>query len=351
MKNLTFIILIVVVIFGAFQIMNLVKGQELSPPLSEEEEKYCESRYGDNITRCVTILDRMTPEERQYCDGSYQDYEDAGMNVICPPFLAKSLELDKEKEEKEPLSGIIRDTKNMSGLTAEDKKQQEKVENYYFSINIPDSWAYIESSDTPQAETTGYGPANNIQLTPKQFSDLLITPSEKFWEKMKDGGAYASFYQDVDYRIKNAPLESYVKYVIDNRGIVNITSQQYTTVGNEKAVRIYTNETTSYGNTSFVRYLVMDDDEKPYHIMYFADAKNYEKYLPEFEQMVKSLRFVDGALSESDGNLTNTKTNFSGANLTELSNRDTSNNRSPEELYNECVGIAGKSLCDFLFRR
>jgi S1-C subfamily serine protease len=27
------------------------------------------------------------------------------------------------------------------------------------------------------------------------------------------------------------------------------------------------------------------------------------------------------------------------------------NNRSPEELYDECVGIAGKSLCDFLFRR
>jgi serine protease Do len=27
------------------------------------------------------------------------------------------------------------------------------------------------------------------------------------------------------------------------------------------------------------------------------------------------------------------------------------NNRSPEELYDECVSIAGKSLCDFLFRR
>jgi hypothetical protein len=147
-----------------------------------------------------------------------------------------------------------------------------------------------------------------------------------------------------------SPLESYVKYEIDKLGLLNITSQQYSTVGKEKSVRIYANDSTYYPNTNIVLYLVMHDKEL-YEISYFANPKNYEKYLPEFEQMVKSLRFVDGALSESDGNLTNTKTNFSGANLTELSNRDTSNNRSPEELYNECVGIAGKSLCDFLFRR
>jgi hypothetical protein len=27
------------------------------------------------------------------------------------------------------------------------------------------------------------------------------------------------------------------------------------------------------------------------------------------------------------------------------------NNKSQEELYNECVNVAGKSLCDFLFKR
>jgi hypothetical protein len=151
-----------------------------------------------------------------------------------------------------------------------------------------------------------------------------------------------------------SPLESYVKYEIDKLGLLNITSQQYSTVGKEKSVRIYANDSTYYPNTNIVLYLVMHDKE-PYEISYFANPKNYEKYLPEFESIVKSFRFVDipseiENLAEN-GNETNTTTNFSDANLTELSNRDTSNNRSPEELYNECVGIAGKSLCDFLFRR
>jgi hypothetical protein len=53
---------------------------------------------------------------------------------------------------------------------------------------------------------------------------------------------YAIFAQDTNYPIKNAPLESYVKYKIDKLGIQNITSQQYTTVGKEKAVRIDANE-------------------------------------------------------------------------------------------------------------
>ena len=79
--------------------------------------------------------------------------------------------------------------------------------------------------------------------------------------------------------------------------------------------------------------------------------ENYEKYLPEFEQMVKSFRFVGSASSEPDGNLTNTPTNFSGANLTEFNTKGTSNGNSPQELYDECFRVAGKNFCDFLFRK
>jgi hypothetical protein len=192
---------------------------------------------------------------------------------------------------------------------------QEKVENLYFSINIPDSWTYTESSNTPQARSTGLGPGNTINLTPSEFSDLLLIPMEKFREKIQDRGAYATFFQDSDYRIKNAPLESYVKYAIDNLGIQNITSQQYTTVGKEKSVKINTND-MPYGNSKLVVYLVMHD-KQPYSIMYKADAKNYEKYLPEFEKIVKSFTFADSSsgtnnLSENE-NITDTTTNFSSA--------------------------------------
>jgi len=216
----------------------------------------------------------------------------------------------------------------------------DNVENQYFSINIPDSWTYVEGSDS-----------SHVWLTPDEFSDIFVTGSpEQFKQKIQGGGfgLVASFEQDTDYPLKNAPLETYVKYGINRLGILKIISQVYTTIGKEKAVRIETNESTSFGNNTQALYFIMHG-KQPYAIGYVADPKNYDKYLPEFEQMVKSLRFVDGASSESDGNLTNTKTNFSGANLTELSTSNTTKNQ--EELYNECVNVAGKSLCDFLFKR
>jgi hypothetical protein len=165
----------------------------------------------------------------------------------------------------------------------------DSIENLYFSINIPDSWTYLEFSNTPQAETTGYGPVNAINLTPNEFSDILLDPSFSF-EKASEK-IIATFLQDTGYRIKNAPLESYAKYEIDKFGILNVSSQQYTTVGKEKAIRIDADESAYYGDTKIVLYLVMHDKE-PYEISYFADAIYYEKYLPDFEQMVKSFKFV-----------------------------------------------------------
>jgi hypothetical protein len=239
----------------------------------------------------------------------------------------------------------------------------ETVANDYFSIKIPDSWAYTESF-TPESNNIIFGPTNGILLTLDNFSNMLLSPDkEKYSEKIQEGGLSARFNQDNGYRIKNAPLESYVRYAIDDYGIQNITSQHYTTVGKEKAVRIDANESAYYGDSNIVLYLLMHD-KKPYQINYIANPKNYEKYLPEFEQMVKSFRFVGSPSSESENlpeneNITNTKTNFSGANLTEnpsvnvFSNSLPQNdsNKNQEELYNECVKTAGKSLCDFLFKR
>jgi hypothetical protein len=220
----------------------------------------------------------------------------------------------------------------------------DNVGNLYFSINIPDSWTYTESSDTLQAKTTGMGPLNRIDLTPNEFSDLLLGGN---FEKQEDR-VIAIFTQDTDYRIKNAPLESYVKYQINNNNIQNITSQQYTTVGKEKAVRIYADESAQSGYAPAVLYLVMHD-KQPYQMQYIASAKNFEKYLPEFEQMVKSFRFADSPSNENGENLTNTRTNFSSANAN--ATEYTSDNNNPQELYDECVSVAGKSFCDFLFKK
>lgn len=135
--------------------------------------------------------------------------------------------------------------------------------------------------------TTGknyrYGPVNSIELTPSEFSDILTS-------RDIEEGPYAQFIPDTDYP-KNAPLESYVKNRIDNFGIQNITSQQYTTVGNEKSVRIDANESAQFGYGNIVLYLVMHD-KVPYQIGYLGTQTNYENYFAEFEDMVKSFRFV-----------------------------------------------------------
>jgi hypothetical protein len=323
--------------------ISVAYGQELelSPKLTENEKEYCESRYGNNITRCLKILDMMTPEERQYCDGSYNEEEYA--NVICPPFLSKSLELDRQKEGKEPLSDIIRDMKNMSFFAG----GTDTVGNQFFSINIPDNWAYTESSNTIEAHQFGYGLLNQIVLTPDEFSETLVNTEN---DEMVSRAIQASFTQDTyEYRIKNAPLESYVKYLIVKFHISNITSQQYTTIDKEKAVRIYGNNTGQYGDNKILFYIVMHDKE-PYSIRYLGNPANFEKYLPEFEKIVKSFKFADSKIELENNTNTNTKTNFSGANVTEFT-RNTSDNNDPEELYDECVRVSAKSFCDFLFRK
>jgi len=189
---------------------------------------------------------------------------------------------------------------------------QEKVENPYFSIKVPNRWAYTEYSSTGMSQLLGRGPVNEIHLTPSEFSDILLTGGDfrNAIEKLQDEDSlYAIFAQDTNYPIKNAPLESYVKYKVDKLGIQNITSQQYTTVGKEKAVRIDANESAFFGNTKIALYFFMHDNQ-PYQILYLANAKNNEKHLPEFEQMVKSFRFVDSPsgtknLSENE-NVTDT---------------------------------------------
>jgi hypothetical protein len=180
------------------------------------------------------------------------------------------------------------------------------VENQYFSIDIPDNWTYTEDSYTP-----------HILLTPDEFSDVLLSAVDNI-HRTAEGGVVALFEKNIEYPLKSAPLESYVKYVIDKLGIQNITSQHYTTVGKEKSVRIDANQSAQYGYAKIAIYLIMHNKE-PYNILYLGNPIN-EKYLPEFEQIVKSFRFVDSPSSQTENlseteNRTNTATNFSGANL------------------------------------
>jgi hypothetical protein len=171
---------------------------------------------------------------------------------------------------------------------------QERVENTYFSIEIPDTWAYVEFSNTGMADLFGRGPGNMIVLAPSEFANLLTAPDENdnsVKEELTDGSALSTFRQDTEYNLKNAPLEAYVKFKTDQLSdTFNVTSIHNSTIDNEKAVKLTKNGIEDLSNQKIAEYLILHDKE-PYIITYSAGVNQYDKYLTEFEAMVKSFRF------------------------------------------------------------
>ena len=154
------------------------------------------------------------------------------------------------------------------------------VNNTDFSIDVPNNWAYEQ------------GIFSVVALTPSEFGVLLVNHSKPLNETMRDEGAFASFEQERNFPIKNAGLDVYVKYMIDRQDGMNVTSKENVTLDNEVAIEIQGDGLKSFSDIKFVQYMLMHN-EQPYFLAYMANVKDFEKYLPEFEEIVKSLKFVD----------------------------------------------------------
>ena len=172
------------------------------------------------------------------------------------------------------------------------------VKNGYFSIDVADNWRYAEhartamshSMDDPQNKT----PVNLLTLAPAEFAEDLVVNKDKqsAYDKMFNGGAYSTLRQDIDYSNENGTLQAYVEYRINSifPG-VNLTSKQDTMVGNERAVRIEGIGINKLINLQYVAYLVLHNNDT-YYLEYIANVNDFPKYLPQFEQMVKTFKFV-----------------------------------------------------------
>lgn len=161
---------------------------------------------------------------------------------------------------------------------------QEKVANSYFSIKIPDTWTYVK--------TLGAG-GPSIYLAPSEFGSLLNPPKDGEDDKKLVDFVLSVFRQDTTYDVKNAPLNAYVKNRIDDLGSeYNISSTFNGTIGNEKAVKLTKIGIGEKINDRVVEYLMLHNKE-PYIITYSADTNHFDKYLPEFEQLVRSFKFVN----------------------------------------------------------
>jgi hypothetical protein len=168
----------------------------------------------------------------------------------------------------------------------------EKFKGLPFSIEIPDSWTYTETPEPPMEHLLGVSSYSSVVLVPAKFAELLI--QDKGDIGMGNGTAAIVFAEDSDYTVKNAPPDLYVKFRMNKDDSLNITSRQDTTIGKEKAVRIEGSKNDISGNVRLLEYLIVHNDE-PYIIRYIASTNDFERYLPDFELMVKSFMFGTNA--------------------------------------------------------
>jgi hypothetical protein len=168
----------------------------------------------------------------------------------------------------------------------------EKFKGLPFSIEVPDSWSYTETPEPPIEHVLGVSSYSSVVLVPAEFAELLI--QEKGNINMGNGTALIVFAEDSDYSVKNAPLDLYVKFKTNKDDYLNVTSQQDTTVGKEKAVRIEGSKNDNSSNTRLLEYLLLHNNE-PYIIRYIASMHDFERNLPDFELMVKSFMFGTNA--------------------------------------------------------
>ncbi len=168
----------------------------------------------------------------------------------------------------------------------------EKFKGLPFSIEIPDSWTYTETPEPPMEHVLGVSSYSSVVLVPAKYAELLI--QDKGDIEMGNGTGAILFAEDSDYTVKNAPPDLYVKFRMNKDDSLNVTSQQDTTVGKEKAVRIEGSKNDTSGNVRLLEYLISHNDE-PYIIRYIATTNDFERYLPDFELMVKSFMFGTNA--------------------------------------------------------
>src|SRR6187431_1193800 len=164
----------------------------------------------------------------------------------------------------------------------------EMFKGLSFSIDIPNTWAYTETPEAPIERALGVSSYTSVVLVPVQFAELLI--QEKGDIGMGNGSAAIVFAKASDYSVKNAPLDLYVKYRMNEDDSINVISHHDSIVGKEKAVKIEANKNDTSGNVRLLEYLLLHKNE-PYVLRFISGPNDFERYLPEFELMVKSFTF------------------------------------------------------------
>ena len=156
----------------------------------------------------------------------------------------------------------------------------------FFSVNVSDNWAYA-SVRLPNAEGSG------ILLIPTEFSDSLVNARGDFQKLFQNLSVYSTMVVDTSFPFRNVPLEIYIQQRTNTSSdLFRTVPEENATIDGEKALKINSVVEDELTDTAmYVGYYVFHDNSH-YRLEYYASVRDYERYLPQFEQMVKTFKFV-----------------------------------------------------------
>jgi hypothetical protein len=164
------------------------------------------------------------------------------------------------------------------------------VNKPFFSVNVPDNWVYANAVLEDADGVSGVSDSG-VLLIPTESSDFLINNNGNLQEYFQNLSAYSFMTIDEDYPFRNVPLEIYTQNRF-NESDDKKWQKENATIDGERALKINATIADNRTNTDqLVGYYVIHDGI-PYRLEYYATVKDFLKYLPQFEQMVKTFKFT-----------------------------------------------------------
>jgi len=155
----------------------------------------------------------------------------------------------------------------------------------YFSIKPLDNWAYENVYWAPE-NFFGYNPSNAVELFPNKFDNFSMVN--------------VVIAQDGHYTMKNAGLNHYVKYKMNDPKLVylensTLLSKENTTIlnGTEAVKLTYVNNTASIDNQHKSVLYLFNHNKESYFAFFWSKINLFDEYLPEFQQILESIKWAD----------------------------------------------------------
>ena len=164
-------------------------------------------------------------------------------------------------------------------------QDETRATTLYFSIKPLDNWAY-QNADYNPANFFGFQSNNAVEMFPNEFDNMSMV--------------YGMIAQDGYYTMKNTNLDQYVKYKMNDPNLKYINGSKL--LSKEEDTNNLINETKviklTYDDPNSMSKLALYlfQHNKDNYVTYYRADKTpnlFDKYLPEFEQMIKTIKWIE----------------------------------------------------------